>query len=155
MDSAREAGYRTNSDKKAYKSRRLLSTDSGGCSLSQRPYKSKRITQNIPSFTVAPEVNGSPVCSATQHFAYDSPYTQIGDHNTEDYDNGDRTSAAICIDHYKSRRLVFVEPDPSSHLHLANKSKCLRQNIESHAVVSSFFRCTMVVIRMFVNAALA
>ncbi|CAO2826092.1 unnamed protein product [Amaranthus hypochondriacus] len=139
MDSAGEAGYRATSGKKDYKSRRLLSTDSASCSPSQRPYKSKRIKQNIPSFTAAPQVNGSPVCSATQHFAYDSPYTQIGDHNTEDYDYGDRTSVAICIDHYKSRRLVFVEPDPCSQLHLTNKSKCLRQNINSHAVVSSFF----------------
>lgn len=82
MDSAREAGYRTTSGKKEYKSKRLLSADSAGCSSSQRPYKSRRIKQNIPSFTVAPEVNGSPVCSGTQHYAYDSPYTQIGDHNT-------------------------------------------------------------------------
>ncbi|CAO2827599.1 unnamed protein product [Amaranthus hypochondriacus] len=139
MDSAGEAGYRTTSGKKEYKSRRLLSTDSAGCSSSQRPYKSKRIKQNIPSFPAAAQVNGSPVCSATQHFSYDSPYTQIGDHNTEDYDYGDHTSAAICIDHYKSRHLVFVEPDRSSQLHLANKSKCLRKNINSHAVVSSFF----------------
>ncbi|CAO2827600.1 unnamed protein product [Amaranthus hypochondriacus] len=114
MDSAGEAGYRTTSGKKEYKSRRLLSTDSAGCSSSQRPYKSKRIKQNIPSFPAAAQVN-------------------------EDYDYGDHTSAAICIDHYKSRHLVFVEPDRSSQLHLANKSKCLRKNINSHAVVSSFF----------------